>query len=286
MKNFFFTYPGKTIVFSLIFMGVSLMTLAHKQSFGISPIYAAASSCSQTNCTLDAGNFRLLNNKWGNPDATQSIFINDDNSVGWSWNHPADHLWNYPEITVGTQFWRWDPSTWSLFPLQYQNLNTATATIKYKFTQAPTVGSWWDLGFDIYWMNGKAGATDKKYNIMIWIHGRQGFIKWPYLGDVSDGYNTYSYYATGPTPGVYWPRAIFVLKNRDQIPYEPVQNQEYAITINIKALMNSITAPLDGSWYIPDIQLGDENSGCIRATTGTIEIDSYNLEVNGNTIAL
>jgi len=70
--------------------------------------------------------------------------------MGWSWNNPGGG-WNYPEVTLGTDFGHWKPSTSPSFPVEIWNINTWTSEITYKYTTKPT-GSWWNLAYDLYWM--------------------------------------------------------------------------------------------------------------------------------------
>ncbi len=246
-----------------------------------------AAECASQNCSYNIGNFTVINNKWGNSSATQSIFVNG-NTFGWEWDNPNGGGWNAPEIYAGTTR-NCGASTWNVFPLQYKNLSSASTQITWKYTKKPTVGSWWNFAFDIYWMNNTTQCDqrkDKMFNIMIWIHGKPEFAQGNgtlVRDNISDGNNTWSYYEYQHPAPLDWPWRAFVLKNRDQIPYEPVLNQQYSITINIKALMNSITdASLNGDWYVPGIELADENSGSLGSTVGRQEISSFCLEINGN----
>ncbi len=182
--------------------------------------------CSQIYCTLDKGQFRLNNNKWGQANAAQSIFVNDD-IIGWSWNNPGGG-YNYPEVIVGTNFGQWK-STSPYFPIQYKDVKTWNADITYKYTQKPT-GSWWNLAFDIYWMDSKYKI--KFYNIMIWFNGNAK-IGDPYIKDVDDGYNIYKYYHGNRS----WPWDCFILKNQLS---DPVVGVAYTYKVNIKKLIDAI----------------------------------------------
>ncbi len=225
------------------------------------------------------GNFTLDNNKWGNSSATQCIFTNIDGSFGFNWNN-SNSGWNYPEVWVGTPR-NCGTNNWNKFPIKYNDLNTASVKINYKFTKKPTPGTWWNLGYDIYWMDNTTTCNSgKMYNIMIWIHGTTNLIGDTFIKDVSDGYNTYGYYK-GTRNGIPW--HVFILKSRTNIPYEPTLNQNYEININIKSLMTNVTS-LNGSWYIPGFELGCENSASKGTTSGEITINSYEVEINGTKI--
>lgn len=261
--------------------------------------------CDTQNCEIDIGHFRLLNNRWGdpnNPNVISTIFVNDDTTIGWSWNNPQG--WIAPEVIVGTNFGWWNPSTWSVFPIQYKNLNSCSSSITWRFLQKPTTGSWWNLCFDLYWMDSETNSkSEKHYNVMIWIHGLQEYAGVPYIKDVNDGFNTYSYYSATNSNMLsnydYKPQQnavpwdVFILKNRESIPYEPEINKQYSIAIDIKKLMSSVTRTLDGNWWIPDLQLASEASNYTGNDTnsnvlssGKVQIDALTFEVNGQKISL
>jgi len=223
--------------------------------------------------------FTLENNKWGQPSATQSIFsyVNSAGNtiLGWSWNNPGTG-YNYPEFVIGTDFGNW-PTTSPLFPIQYKNINTWTVDLAWDYPQPPT-GTFWDLGFDIYWMD--SAFKNKYYNIMIWpqSYPSDALAANTYVKDVSDGFNTYLYYHdTRNEGGVIVPWDAFVLK------YQPSAGG--SMSINIKALINTISNSQfsgSGEWYIPDIQLGSENQN----SAGKAEISRFDMNLNGNMINL
>ena len=237
--------------------------------------------CNTNNCALNIGNYRLYNNKWGSPNSSQSIFVNSDNTVGFSWNN-SQGGWNYPEIVAGTAR-NCGGNTWpgGPFPFTQSNLNSCSTQITYKFTQKPT--NWWNFAFDVYWMKNTTQCdTGKMYNIMVWIHGLPQNAGTLVKDNISDGYNTWTlYHMTKP----YGPWYGLLLKNRNNIPYEPVLNQQYSIKIDLKKLFDAVGG-INGSWYLPGIELGCENSATSGPTSGKIQIITYNLEVNGKTIGL
>lgn len=231
---------------------------------------------------LAAGSFAVYNNKWGNPSATQNITLSNSKVIA-NWNNSGSG-WNYPEVVAGSD--RYCHSmTWAVFPVQKQNITTLTATLIYKFTQKPTSGSWWNFAFDIYFNNQTSGCysySNCLYNFMIWIHGLDKFAAGTHISDITDSFgNTWSYYKRSSSP----PWDVFVLKNRNQIPYEPTANTQYNISIDIKKFIDTITG-ISGSWYLPGLELGCENSGSLGNTSGAIEIDGYSLNVNGQSISI
>lgn len=234
---------------------------------------------SATEALIKYKEFTLENNKWGQPSATQSIFsyVNSagDTILGWSWNNPGIG-YNYPEFVIGTDFGNW-PSTSPLFPIQYKNINTWTVNMAWDYPQPPT-GTFWDLGFDIYWMD--SAFKTKYYNIMIWpqSYPSDALAANTYVKDVSDGFNTYLYYHdTRNQGGAIVPWDAFVLKNQP--------SAGGSMSINIKALIDTISNSQfsgSGGWYIPDIQLGSENQN----SAGKAEISKFDMNLNGNIINL
>jgi hypothetical protein len=214
--------------------------------------------------------FVLYNNKWGQPSASQSIFSNS-NILGWSWNNPGGG-YNFPEFIIGTHFGGWSSSS-PLFPIQYKKINTWTVDMTWDYPQPPT-GSFWNLGFDIYWMD--SSFKNKNYNVMIWLQAHPSNAPGYYVKDVSDGFNTYAYYHGSKS---YGPYDVFVLKNM------PNPNKAASMTINIKALIETINNYQfsgSGEWYIPDIQLGNENI----YSAGKTEITKFDMNLNDNIISL
>jgi hypothetical protein len=212
---------------------------------------------------LQTGSFWLYNNMWGNSSATQCVTTNSDGSVDLSWNNSSSG-YNYPEIIAGTNFGQ-KTSSWPIFPIAYSNLTSCKCDITWKFPKVPS-GTFWNFAFDIYWMN--SSWSTKYYNIMIWIQYNAG-PPGSYQKDVSDGHNVYRYYHGSKS---YGPYDVFVLKNM------PPTTGTQSLTIDILALMKQVSG-LSGGWLIPDIQLGCENQG----SSGTMEIVSYDLTMNGQT---
>jgi hypothetical protein len=216
--------------------------------------------------------WRLSNNKWGQPSATQCVTIN--NGVpGWNWNNPGQG-YNYPEILCGNNRGAWPSSTTPYLPIKYSDLQSLTVDIAWDYPQKPT-GDFWNFAFDLYWWD--SAYSKRQYNMMIWVQSSQDPGSVTYIKDVSDGYNTYKYYqGTRNEGGTNVPYDAFVLKS------QPSTSSKAVITIDIKKLMNSITRTLNGSWYVPDIQLGNENVH----GSGSLELTGLNAKVNGNSISI
>lgn len=44
-------------------------------------------SCNTLNCLIPIQKYMLFNNKWGAPDAEESIYVINDNIAGIEWNN-------------------------------------------------------------------------------------------------------------------------------------------------------------------------------------------------------
>lgn len=236
--------------------------------------------------------FYTNNNKWGAPNAIQNIsMINGVITANWYNSYPG---WNYAEIIAGTSRYCGTNSWPTRIPIQWKNVTSLNATINYKFTQVPT--NWWNFAFDLYWLTQSISSGCQSVDIqrppinaMVWIHGLPSRAGPVVQDNLSDGNNTWtlcnttkSYCPTNYTNCWYG----LILKNRDKIPYTPVVNQQYTITINIKQLLDATGLFTNGgNWYFPGIELGCENSGSSGITSGAIEIDGVSFELNGETVS-
>jgi hypothetical protein len=238
---------------------------------------------------LDINQFRLLNNKWGSDDietnVKQTIYIDTvNNIIGWQWNRPNPQLSscgtypcpNYPEVIVGTNKGQWNPSTSPYFPVRYGDIDNWTVDLGWTYPIKPTGDN--NLAFDIYWMN--PDYTTRYYNVMIWIQGNYSQTN----KIVTDGINEYYYFHESKQDGDgSRPWDCFQLKN---------QNKDMTnLSIDIKALLDTISnrrwdVEDRDNWMIPDIQLGNEVALNFGSSSGRIEINKYNINLNGNLIQL
>lgn len=230
-------------------------------------VECCGSNCDNSNQSAYTVNgFRLHNDMWSDPGATQCITNFGDGRIGWHWNKPNHTSPNYPEIIIGSNC-EWPSSVPGFFPVLQKNINTFYSEVEYKFTKVPTDWPNWNLAYDIYWRDSSCNA--KLYNIMIWPIGDAT----PYGKQiVNDGIN--DYYYTHDNRG--WPWDVFILKNQPTL----VVNQVYTHKVNIKALIDTINNNEfrnNGDWQIPGIEFGDE----IYLGSGSIEISQFNIELNG-----
>ena len=67
--------------------------------------------------------FQLIDNQWGNPDASQCVWINDDGTYGWDFDasNTGSGI-NYPEVFIGTRPWGSDTGV-SEFPIRRRDIS-------------------------------------------------------------------------------------------------------------------------------------------------------------------
>lgn len=229
-------------------------------------------TCSALYCTFDVGQWRLINNKWSNSNANQSIYYDDVNKiVGWTWNGNGNY--NYPEIICGTDRGNWGAGTVpNMFPVKVSNITIMKLDITWNYPIKPTAVSGVDggmFGLDIYF---GTGSPYHSLNFMVWIQ------TWNFvpgnvsqLADMNDGYNTYGHYAGTRQQGTdITPWHCFLLKN------QPSTSGTATITIDLKKMIDSIPQ-INSSWSVPEIQLGNENN----SGSGKVAITSLSANVNG-----
>src|SRR6056297_1051696 len=67
--------------------------------------------------------FQLIDNQWGNPDASQCVWINEDGTYGWDFDasNTGSGI-NYPEVFIGTRPWGSDTGV-SEFPIRRRDIS-------------------------------------------------------------------------------------------------------------------------------------------------------------------
>lgn len=158
---------------------------------------------------LNLGEMRLIVNKWGsdelNCNTDMSVFVNNDRSVGWTFNRQmcggGGAKPDYPEIEFGVHPFgagnvlETTPpfSSTTLLPLQIKDLMSASAQIENFSLQLQSAVSW-NISFE-FWLSERNPLTDPNPGVHAelivfwgWQNGR-----WPCdkSGDVSSAGKTY-----------------------------------------------------------------------------------------------
>ncbi|WP_253737059.1 RICIN domain-containing protein [Halohasta salina] len=103
-------------------------TLTGLGAFGLQMTSTVAgATCIKEECNqgrLDINDyFQLIDNQWGNPDASQCVWINEDGTYGWDFDASnTESGINYPEVFIGTRPWGSDTGV-SEFPIRRRDIS-------------------------------------------------------------------------------------------------------------------------------------------------------------------
>ena len=218
---------------------------------------------------------RLTNNVWGasdNETLNSGVYLNPNNSFGWYWNRqePKTKLGVtgvkpiYPSIRCGGS--PWDPSNTVYFPIRLTDVKSLKLNVAYNYPEVPT-GSY-NLAYDMFFSdtNRPDPSPKPQAEVMIWLHYTFPQPSDTYRGDFTDGINTYQLYSFVMSDGrLYY---SFIMKDKSQL------NAQH--TVDARKLLDNL--PLDSSWYIHGVELGNE----IVSGSGKIEINKFNINLNGH----
>ncbi len=213
-------------------------------------------------------NKELINNLWGAPyEERQSgslksyiYYKSDYSGFGWEWsrsNPIPSGGWVqpiFPEVIM--------ESNTGFSPIKLRDVNSLSAELRYKYPKSPTGD--YNLAYDIWFTY----YNTKKAEIMVWISCTAECTPGTYAGEINDGYNTYEVYYTNPSSWRPWLYYAFILKDQSPIQYNH--------TVNIKALLNSISGKLNSDWSLSRLDIGNE----IWRGSGRIEISKYKINLN------
>jgi hypothetical protein len=256
----------------------------------------------------------LLTNRWDDPNATESLFLNSSGSFGWTWNRgatgptgAANDYPNYPELEFGVNPWGetelgdlTNVSTTDLLPMQVSNIHSASMTVDID-ANIMNAGNGWNLAFEM-WLSPAdptKGATNPEYEIMVFLGNHANYYPLtpgaPANGmmpacmpavsgatcgmQVQSGGNSYTLYSMSSN----WsgPPAYNYLQFRDS-GNSPGTNNATNVTFNgkldIHAFLSAVNPP--GNLYVTRFELGNET---YQNSQGTTTISSVSFEVNGTT---
>jgi hypothetical protein len=253
----------------------------------------------------------LLSNRWTDPMATETLFLDTNGSFGWTWQRgatgptgAANDYPNYPEIEFGVNPWGEDEmgdltnvSTTDLLPLQVSNIHSASMTVNVD-ADIMTAGNGWNLAFEM-WLSPQdptKGMTNPEYEIMVFLGnyanyyptspgGTNNAACTPVVSGINCGVqvesagNSYTLFSMSSS----WagPPAYNYLQFRDSANGPGTNNGvnlPFNGTLDIYAFLQAVNPP--GDLYVTRFELGDET---YQNTQGTTTITSVSFEVNGTT---
>jgi hypothetical protein len=245
---------------------------------------------------LPLGCMHLISNRWTDPMATETLFLNTDSSFGWSWDRGNTGTIgpNYPELEFGVNPWGESEngdltpiSTTDLLPAQVQDIHSASMTVSVD-TSIAQIGVAWNLAFEM-WLSPDdptKGVTNPKFEIMVWLGNDSTY--WPTspICDASatsydcgmqmtDGNNSYTLWYASEDWGTS-PMYTYI-QFRDSAN---ASNDQFTGTLDIYKILQVVNPP--GNLYVTRFELGDETS---QGDQGMTTIKNISFEVNGTTEA-
>jgi hypothetical protein len=223
---------------------------------------------------IDFGSRRLVNNAWGAPSdefLNSAVYLKADRCFGSDWKRPDPKGRSalsqiqpiYPSVRVGGS--PWQASSTRQFPIKLDDIKSLQFDLAYSYPVKPT-GSY-DLAYDMFLLDTDKPSSSPclKAEVMIWLHGTQNEPIHAYKGDFDDGYNKYALYSWQMDDGrLYY---AFLMKGEPQMAANH--------TVDVKKLLGYL--PLDSSWYVHGIELGNE----VWSGSGNIEISRLSVRMNG-----
>jgi hypothetical protein len=251
---------------------------------------------------FNLGDMRLINNRWGSDalkctGTVQSVFINADKTLGWSFNRPTCGGMrgdpDFPEIEFGvapfgtTSSLLTTPpfSSTTLLPIQIKNLNSASVTLG-NFTTTFQNPSYWDSNFE-FWIskedpttNPTAGVYAEIIMFLGWESNRLNTASGGWTcdksGTVTAGSTSYNLCHQSDT----WSNGQWRFFNFN-VNNGPLSN--FNGKADIKAILSWVMSNYTGfttDMYLTRIEVGTEIDD---NTQGSAQVNSVSFEINGTT---
>lgn len=286
------------------------------------PLGNAGATTSASKAYFNLGDMRLINNRWGSDalnctGTMQSVFINSDKTIGWSFNRPtcggmrADP--DFPEVEFGVAPFGSGSSllttpsysSTTLLPIQISSLTSASVTFD-NFSTTFQKPGYWDSNFE-FWIskedptkNADAGVYAEIIIFLGWEANRQngatGAGGWACSvpgssGPVSGTNFTLCHQSDKWSQSPYWRFFNFVLGNGA----DSNSVNTYTGKVDIKAILSWVmsnypnpgsgaggngNAPFSSSMYLTRIEVGTEIDD---NTQGSAKINNLAFEINGTT---
>jgi hypothetical protein len=260
----------------------------------------AGDKTSTSNAYLNLGDMRLLNNRWGSDglncsSTMQSVFVNSDKTIGWSFNRGncGDTMHanpDFPEVEFGVAPFGTGSSlltspaysSTTLLPIQLSALTSATVNID-TFSTTFSNPTYWDANFE-FWIskndptkNADGGVYAEIITFVGWESNRQSSSGgWPCMSysnaTITNTNFTLCHQNDSWGSGSKWRFFNFIAGNG---------TQSYSQTVDIKAILDYIRKQYSGftdSMYLTRIEIGTEIND---NTVGSAAIKNLTFSING-----
>lgn len=218
-------------------------------------------------------NFSLIDNQWGNPDAQQGVWVNDDGSYGWDFDASGTKSGiNYPEVFIGTRPWGSDTGV-PEFPIQRGDVTEYVLDVQ---TDSNISGGEWDFAHEWWLMEQRPSVQTKtyQYEIMLLLdwggghdHGSPVYTDL-WTDEYGNTIDLWALYNSGGTSATFY---IF-----------RIQGGHDGGKINMKRIVDWLTSHEDirEDLWISGSELGNEYwPGAVGSTT----VNEFTVTVNGST---
>ncbi len=262
------------------------------------PLAKPGATTNTSNAYLNLGDMRLLNNKWGSIDlnctgAQQSVFINSDKTIGWSFNRGNCGEQNhsnpdFPEVEFGvapfgkTSSLLTSPaySSTTLLPIQLSALKSASVTMD-NFSTTFSNPTYWDANFE-FWISKNDPTTNNDGGVYAEIITFVGWNSTRQTGSTT----SWACQITGKTV----PNSNFSLCHQSDTWASGWRffnflagngTSNYSGKADIKAILDYIRSQYSGftdSMYLTRIEVGTEIDD---NTAGSSKTNNLTFEVNG-----
>jgi hypothetical protein len=249
---------------------------------------------------FNLGDMRLINNRWGSDalncaGTMQSVSINADKTLGWSFNRPTCGGMrgdpDFPEIEFGvapfgtTSSLLTTPpfSSTTLLPIQIKNLTSASVTLD-NFTTTFQDASYWDSNFE-FWIskedptvNANAGVYAEIIMFLGWEGNRNNTAAGGWTcdksGSVTAGATTFNLCHQSDT----WSNGRWRFFNFE-VSNGPLS--DYNNKADVKAILSWVMANYTGfttDMWLTRIEVGTEIDD---NTQGSAQVGNVTFEING-----
>ncbi len=249
---------------------------------------------------LNLGDMRLINNRWGSDGLNcsgtmQSVFVNSDKTIGWSFNRGNCGDTNhgnpdFPEVEFGVAPFGTGSSlltspaysSTTLLPVQLSALTSATVNID-SFSTTFSNPTYWDANFE-FWIskndptkNADGGVYAEIITFVGWEANRQNSNSGGWSCTVSGTVpNTnFSLCHQSDSWGSGWRFFNFVNGSNS--------TSNFSQTVDIKAILDYVRSKYSGfsdSMYLTRIEIGTEIND---NTVGSAGIKNLTFSINGQT---
>jgi len=253
---------------------------------------------STTKAYLNLGDMRLINNRWGSDAlgcsaSNQSVFVNNDKTIGWTFNRGNCNEQNhanpdFPEVEFGvapfgkTSSLLTSPaySSTTLLPIQLSALKSASVTMD-NFSTTFTNPTYWDANFE-FWISKNDPTTNNDGGVYAEIITFTGWNSTRQTGATT----SWACQITGKTV----PNSTFSLCHQSDTWASGWRffnflagsgTNNYSGKVDIKAMLDYIRSQYSGftdTMYLTRIEVGTEIDD---NTAGSSKTNNLTFEVNG-----